>query len=398
MNVGGFKSQVIDTDFWARLGWNIDEFGPESQPVFLKKFAEESCGRENADEISSILAEFFRLCFIRKPDTMGSALCVTRPHIIRSVWAAALPSEFADLLLRQYQSLLDRAEKVAQKLPEEARAAYFELVLYPVRMLSASGSTFINYERYLHSSADPTKSREYADAVKRWNRMIVENTDDYNNRLEGGKWKHMMTVGGGDSGFSALYKLPNIDSTAAEQIPTATVAEQTKWSAAAEFPRARFWERHSFPESSMSPRCAGRRLKAWVGAAGLWRGRRWLRLTAGRRPAIWGALPGWNTISASMTRLRTSVSACTSCLPFSSIRRCRCGWRQAWIRACRNCWRCPQSLSDNNKTGNRDQTEMANRVTVEFPFSANGRNSRTVKIWTPDPGVVLDQIEIRVRK
>ena len=106
---------------------------------------------------------------------MGSALCVTRPHIIRSVWAAALPSEFADLLLHQYQSVLDRAEKLALELPEGARAAYFELVLYPVRMLCASGSTFINYQRYRNSLDDPIKSHEYAEAVTRWNRIVLEN-------------------------------------------------------------------------------------------------------------------------------------------------------------------------------------------------------------------------------
>ncbi len=399
VNVGGFKSQVIDTDFWARLGWNIDEFGPESQPVFLKKFAEESCGQENADEISSILAEFFRLCFIRKPDTMGSALCVTRPHIIRSVWAAALPSEFADLLLRQYQSVLDRAEKLALELPEGARAAYFELVLYPVRMLSASGSTFINYERYLHSSADPTKSREYADAVKRWNRMIVENTDDYNNRLEGGKWKHMMTVGGGDSGFCALYKLPNIDSTAAEQIPTATVAEQTKWSAAAEFPTGKVLGAAQFSRKFDVPPVR------WQAIEGLgWSGRAmaWEKMVAANRweaPGDLGRAPRLEydiriDDATSDFRVRVHLLPTFQLNPSVPLR-----VAASLDQGVPQLLEVPDSrCSDNNKTGNRDQTEMANRVTVEFPFSANGRNSRTVKIWTPDPGVVLDQIEIRVRK
>jgi hypothetical protein len=399
VNVGKIKAQEIDTDFWARFAWNIDEFGPESQPAYLKNFAEESFGRENADEISSILAEFFRLCSIRKPDTMGSALCVTRPHIIRSVWAAALPSEFADLLLRQYQSVLDRAEKVAQKLPEEASAAYFELVLYPVRMLCASGSTFINYERYRNSLDQPPKSREYAEAVTRWNRIVLENTDYYNTRLAGGKWKRMMTLGGSDTGFCALYKLPNIDSTAAEQIPTATLAEQTKWSAAAEFPTGKVLGAAQFSRKFDVPPVR------WQAIEGLgWSGRAmaWEKMVAANRweaPGDLGRSPRLE-YDIRIDDATSDFSVRVHLLPTFQLN------PSMPLRVAASVDQgVPQLLevpgsrcSDDNKTGNRDQTEMANRVTVEFAFGANGRNLRTVKIWTPDPGVVLDQIEIRVRK
>jgi len=390
VNVGDIKSQEIDTDFWARLAWNIDEFGPESQPAFLKNFAEESFGQENAGEIASILAEFFRLCFIRKPDTMGSALCIVRPHTIRSAWAAGMPPEFADLLLRQYQSLLERAEKVALELPEEARAAYFELVLYPVRMLCASGSTFIDYEWYLNSLDQPLKSREYAEAVKRWNRMILENTDYYNNRLEGGKWKRMMTVGGSDSGFCALYKLPDIDSAAAEQKPAGTAAEfpSGKVLGAAQFSRK--FDVHPV---------------RWHVIEGLgWSGRAmgWEKTIAANR---WEAPDGLGRAPRLEYDIRiddatSDLNVLVHLLPTFQLNpslklRVAAGMDQG----------APQLVDvpgsrcgESNKTGGRAQGEMANRVTVEFPFGANGRNLRTVKIWTPDPGVVLDEIEIRVRK
>lgn len=399
VNVGDIKSQEIDTDFWARFAWNIDEFGPESQPVYLKNFAEESFGRESAGEIAAILAEFFRLCSIRKPDTMGNALCVTRPDTIRSPWAAGMPTEFAELLLHQYQSVLDRAEKVGPELPEEARAAYFELVLYPVRMLCASGSTFISYELYRKSLDNPPKAREYAEAVKRWNGMILDSTNYYNNELEGGKWKRMMVVGGSDSGFCALYKLPNIDSAAGEQTPTATVAERAKWSGVAEFPIGKVLGAAQFSRKFDVPPVR------WQAIEGLgWSGRAmaWEKMVAANRweaPADLGRAPRLEydiriddatsdfhilvhllptfQLNPSM-KLRVAAGVDQGAPQLQEVPGSRC--------------------RESNKTGGRAQMEMANRVSLEFPFGGNGRNLRTLKIWTPDPGVVLDQIEIRVRK
>ncbi len=396
VNVGDIKSQEIDTDFWARFAWNVDEFGPESQPVFLKNFAEESFGRENAGEIASILAEFFRLCFIRKPDTMGSALCIIRTQTVRSAWAAGLPPEFADLLLRQYQSVLERAEKVALELPEEARAAYFELVLYPVRMLCASGSTFINYDRYLNSQAEPAKAQEYARAVRKWNRMVLENTDYYNNTLEGGKWKRMMTVGGSNTGFCDLYQLPDINNTAPQQKPAGVANEYPsgKVLGAAQFSR-------KFAAAPVR----------WHEIEGLgWSGRAmaWEKMVAANRweaPGDLGRAPRLE-YDVRMDDATSDFSVLVHVLPTFQLNpslklRVAAGVDQSAPQL----QEVPLSrCSYDNKTGDRtgigvrSQEELANRATVEFPFRANGRNLRTVKIWTPDPGIVLDQIEIRTRK
>ena len=47
--------------------------------------------------MAAVLEEYFRLCFIRKPDTMDPA------------WAAALAPEVADALRRRYEALPTRA-------------------------------------------------------------------------------------------------------------------------------------------------------------------------------------------------------------------------------------------------------------------------------------------------
>jgi hypothetical protein len=51
LNVDDIKSQEVDTDFWARLAWNVEGFGPASQTLYQIEYREDIVrGLENAPD------------------------------------------------------------------------------------------------------------------------------------------------------------------------------------------------------------------------------------------------------------------------------------------------------------------------------------------------------------
>ncbi len=179
VNVGDIKPSEVGIDFWSRLAWNVDAYGPDAQPRFLRDFAAKTFGTAHADAIASLYGEFYRLGQIRKPETMTTG------------WAAALPPDRADTLRKAYAQLLDDEKTLAAGMPPELQDAWTELAGYPARMLAATGLIFLE-DRLTRNNADPAV---HADAVKKWRGFLESETVAYNEQVAGGKWRRIMSSG-----------------------------------------------------------------------------------------------------------------------------------------------------------------------------------------------------------
>lgn len=179
LNVGDIKPGEVGIDFWARLAWNPDAFGPDAQPRFLRDFARRTFGPGPADAIAALYGEFYRLGQIRKPETMTAA------------WADALSAEQADALEEDYRVLFIHARTLARTLPPDAADAWTELAGYPARMLAATGLLFLE-DRLARRGTD---ADAHAAEVGKWRQYIGSETAVYNDRLAGGKWRGIMAPG-----------------------------------------------------------------------------------------------------------------------------------------------------------------------------------------------------------
>ena len=177
LNVGDIKPMEIGIDYFSRFAWNADTYGPDSQPIFLHDFAAELFGKELAEPVAKLLAEYYRLGTIRKPELMQ-----------RPFWSLNLPETRAIQLRNDYNSLLETEAKLAARIPTESRDAYTELVGYPARILGASGLIFmadraIQFgDNIASNEAEITQLRSFIDSE----------VDNYNNNIASGKWKNMM--------------------------------------------------------------------------------------------------------------------------------------------------------------------------------------------------------------
>ena len=162
LNVGDLKPAELDIEFFLKLAWNPQAWTGTNTYDLLEKQLARDFGPANAPELTSILAEYYRLNFQRKPEHVGF------PANNRFT-----PDEAAQRLTA-WRNLADRVEAVQSTLPPESADAFFELIAYPVKAAAAMN------EKYLADS--PAAAAE-----------IRRLTDFYNHQLAGGKWQNMMS-------------------------------------------------------------------------------------------------------------------------------------------------------------------------------------------------------------
>jgi len=162
LNVGDLKPAELDIEFFLKLAWNPHLWNGTNTYDLLQTQLARDFGPVNAPEITSIMAEYYRLNFQRKPE-----------HMFYPTNTLFLPDEAAQRLAA-WQKLTVRVDDTRGKLPPESRDAFFELVAYPVKAAAAMN------EKCLAGS--PAAENE-----------IRQLTDFYNHQLAGGKWYLMMS-------------------------------------------------------------------------------------------------------------------------------------------------------------------------------------------------------------
>ena len=163
LNVGDLKPAELDTEFFLRLAWNPHAWNGTNTYDLLQKQIARDFGNKHAGEITSILAEYYRLNFQRKPEHIG--------------WPKNLfnASEVTQRLAA-WEKLSVRVAAVEKNIAPELHDTFFELVEYPVKAAALENEKFLAPQK---SASAQTK--------------IDGLTDFYNQPLAGGKWRGMMS-------------------------------------------------------------------------------------------------------------------------------------------------------------------------------------------------------------
>jgi hypothetical protein len=165
LNVGDLKPAELDIEFFLKLAWNPHSWNGTNTYDLLQRQIARDFGNESAPEITSIMAEYYRLNFQRKPEHMGFPAN-----------SLLFPADEAVQRLAAWQNLSARADAVEKELPPELGDAFFELVGYPVHCAALENEKFL------------------APGKAEWAQGEIERlTGIYNNQIAGGKWRLMMS-------------------------------------------------------------------------------------------------------------------------------------------------------------------------------------------------------------
>lgn len=181
VNVGDLKPLELPIEFFLRMAWDPSRFDKDRITEYLVRWAERDIGSKYASEVAEIVSLYTKYNGWRKPE------------LIKPDTFSPIHYREADHVLSSWKTLVERAEKVGQNLLSEQKAAYYQLVLHPVKGSALVAEINIVAGRnHLYAKQGRVSTNRMAARVRELFAEDQAMTDYYNRELSGGKWNHLM--------------------------------------------------------------------------------------------------------------------------------------------------------------------------------------------------------------
>lgn len=193
LNVGDLKPGEIGIELFMQMAWDIRRWRSDNLPDFLRDWARREFGAEYATETAAVMDQYYRLAFARKPEHLQWYLPGESPHT-----SELTNIDYGDEVqarLDAYTALMARTDRLYASLPLHLKDAFYELVVYPVRGAALANRRFFLMEKSgLYAEQGRASASRLAQQAKNDEARMRAETEYYNERLAGGKWRHMMAI------------------------------------------------------------------------------------------------------------------------------------------------------------------------------------------------------------
>ncbi|HEX4006537.1 MAG TPA: glycosyl hydrolase 115 family protein [Acidobacteriaceae bacterium] len=181
VNVGDLKPMEFPIEFFLTMARNPAQFDPGNLDDYTRLWAAREFGPEHAPEIADLLSTYTKYNGRRKPEQL-------EPNTF-----SLTNYDEADRVYTQWQTLVERAERVNRQLPPQDRDAFFELILYPLKASAIVNQLYIRAgQNHLYATQGRVAANTMADEARSLFAADAALTAKYNHKLANGKWDHMM--------------------------------------------------------------------------------------------------------------------------------------------------------------------------------------------------------------
>ena len=181
VNVGDLKPLEFPIEFFLTMARKPELWGKDRLQAYTEAWAAREFGPEHAAAIARIVTEYTKYNARRKPELLT-------PETYSQV-----NFKEADRVEAEYLDTVARAQAIYAELPQEARAAYFELVLYPAKASAVVQNLYIEAGRNaLYARQGRASANASAAKAKELFAEDARLSDEYNRGLLNGRWDHMM--------------------------------------------------------------------------------------------------------------------------------------------------------------------------------------------------------------
>ena len=193
LNVGDLKPAEISIDLFMQMGWDITSVNRENLSGFLIHWANKRFGVTHAPQIARVLEQYYRLGFARKPEHLQWNLPNQKPQ--PSDLTAIDYGDEMQSRIATYDALLAHVDQLYNEIPATHQDAFFELVAYPVRGAALANRRYFALEKAaLYAEQGRASSVVWAQRAKDADERLKAETTYFNEKLAGGKWRHMMMM------------------------------------------------------------------------------------------------------------------------------------------------------------------------------------------------------------
>lgn len=181
VNVGDLKPMELPISFFLDFAFDPDAWPETRLNEYTELWAQEQFGPEYAGEIAEIVRLYTKYNGRRKPELLS-------PETY-----SVLHFNEAERIRDDYNQLAKRAEFLYDRIPEQQRAAFYQLVLHPVTACANLNDMYVSTAlNRLYAKQGRSAANDLAIKVMQLFEKDAAITDYYHNELSGGKWNHMM--------------------------------------------------------------------------------------------------------------------------------------------------------------------------------------------------------------
>jgi hypothetical protein len=185
VNVGDIKPAEIETDLFLKMAWDMTQCSYDNVKNRLQQVLARDFGSDVAPEVADIMESYYRLGYSRKPE-----------HMAFGTLSFSLDNygDEAQLRLDAYVALEKRAALVYNGLPTNLQAAFYQMVLYPVRCAMYMNQKFLYTQKSIaYSTQQRANANTYGTKAQTAYANIQTATTYYNQTMSSGKWNRMMS-------------------------------------------------------------------------------------------------------------------------------------------------------------------------------------------------------------
>lgn len=186
VNVGDIKPSEYLTELFLDMAWSIDSIANNQKGLeqHLQSWLAREFGTTNAKEIVSVMNEYYRLAYIRKPEFMGGTRTEEADPKYKIVADLPWSENEINQRLKDYAVIDSKVVQLSKQISSAKQDCWFQLIEYPVRGAAAINRKLLYAQLARHGKADWKLSDAAYDT-------IAALTNRYNN-LGNGKWKYIM--------------------------------------------------------------------------------------------------------------------------------------------------------------------------------------------------------------
>ena len=182
VNVGDLKPMEYPIEFFLRMAWNPSEWPKERLEEFGQLWAAREFGPKYAAEIEDLMTGYTRHNGRRKPELQS-------PETY-----SLINYHEADRIAAEMKSLVEKAESIYQQLPKAKKAAFYQLVLHPVKASATVTQLYIATGRnHLYASQGRANTEDYAARARELFQLDADLEQYFHTELSDGKWNHFMS-------------------------------------------------------------------------------------------------------------------------------------------------------------------------------------------------------------
>ena len=206
LNVGDIKPAELAIDTFFDLAWNTEEFDYDKVNSHQAKFLAGIFGTKYENDFQNILDEYYRLAWSRKPEYMGwEREWDTKEYTgLKDTEFSFTNYDEAQRRLADYEAICAKVNSIAAQLDEGNKAAFFELLEYPVNAAYRMNRKFLlaQLSHEMAAAGELAKANWAAAQAREAYDDVNALNDAYNSMLDG-KWNGMMALA---PGWCALYQ------------------------------------------------------------------------------------------------------------------------------------------------------------------------------------------------